>query len=298
MNKTISVIIPTLNAESSIRGLIESLISQSLQPDEIVIVDSESDDRTVEIAREFHIVKIIQIKRTEFNHGGTRDMALKQSCGDYVVFMTQDAVPANNMLLEKLILPFDSDEKIAVITARQLPRYDAKPSEKLIREFNYPLESSIRSKEDIPRLGIKTFFTSDVCSAYRRDIYEELGGFEKDLKTSEDMMYAAKLVNNGYSICYNAKAKVLHSHNFTIKEQYKRNFIIGYEIERHKKLLGNVSANSEGFKLTKVVSFGLLKKGRIISFFRFGLDCCARFAGNKAGKKAARNCNNKYDIWR
>ena len=291
MDKTISVIIPTLNAESCIKSLIESLISQSLRPNEIIIVDSESDDKTVEIAKSFQIVKVIQIKRAEFNHGGTRDMALKQSRGDYVVFMTQDAVPANNILLENLILPFESDEKIAVTTARQLPRKDAKPAEKLIREFNYPAQSSIRTKEDIPHLGIKTFFTSDVCSAYRRSIYEELGGFEKDLKTSEDMMYAAKAINRFYSICYENDAKVIHSHNFNLKEQFKRNFVIGYEIERHKELLGNVSANPEGIKLTKCVSSVLLKKGKVFTFILFCFDCGARLAGNNAGKKAARNSN-------
>ena len=288
MDKTISVIIPTLNAESCIKSLIESLISQSLKPDEIIIVDSESEDKTVDIAKSFQAVKVIRIKRSEFNHGGTRDMALKQSRGDYVVFMTQDAVPANNILLEKLILPFESDEKIAVTTARQLPREDAKLAEKLVREFNYPPQSSIHTREDIPKLGIKTFFTSDVCSAYRRSIYEELGGFEKELKTSEDMMYAAKAVYNGYSIYYNTDARVIHSHNFTLKEQYDRNFIIGYEIEKHKDLLENVSEASEGLKLVKYVSYGLLKKGKLFSTIRFWLDCCARLVGNKAGKKAYR----------
>ena len=285
MRKYVSVIIPTLNAEKNISKLIKSLVSQSLKPDEIIIVDSESDDNTVKIAKSHSEVKVINIKRKDFNHGGTRNMALKHSVGDIVVFMTQDAFPANNILLEKLIAPFDEDERIAVSTARQLPRENAKPAERLIREYNYPPESSIKSSKDISKFGIKTFCTSDVCSAYRRSIYKDLGGFENDLKTNEDMMFAAKAIHSGYAISYRADAEVIHSHNFTLKEQYKRNYLQGIEIERHKELLNVESLNGEGFSMIRYVSAGLLKKGKVLSFMRFGLDCIARLFGNRAGRR-------------
>ena len=117
--------------------------------------------------------------------------------------------------------------------------------EQLVRTFNYPAKSKVRSKDYIPEMGIKTFFASDVCSAYRRNIYEELGGFDYPIKTNEDMFYAAKVINAGYKIAYRADAEVLHSHNFTLKEQYKRNYIQGYEIERHRDILGKSSQESE-----------------------------------------------------
>ena len=284
---SISVIIPTLNAEKDLPSLLRALQSQTLQPAEILIADSESADGTVRIAEDAAgdlPVRILSVKRAEFDHGKTRDWALRESVGDTVVFLTQDAVPANESFLENLVRPL-AEEKVAVVTGRQLPKADATPMEKLIRTFNYPAESHIRSEADVQKMGIKTFFCSDVCAAYNRKIYEELGGFVYPLKTNEDMFFAAQAIRSGYRVAYAAEARVLHSHNFSLKEQSERNRIQGYEIERHRPLLGNVSKVSEGFRLARFVSCGLLKQGRILSFARFGLDCFARLFGSRAGRR-------------
>lgn len=286
-NYKLSLIIPTLNAESLICSLIDSIKAQAVVPDEIIVVDSESDDKTVELLKNYPEVRVISIKRKDFDHGKTRDMALRKSTGDYVIFMTQDAVPANKYLTERLLAPFFNDDQIALSTGRQLPKPDATRMEQLVRTFNYPAQSRVRSRDDIPEMGIKTFFSSDVCAAYRRDIYEKLGGFDYPIKTNEDMFYAAKVINAGYKIAYCADAEVLHSHNLTLKEQYQRNFIQGYEIARHRDILGDASQESEGMKLVKYVSKELLKKGRVFSFVHFGFDCCARLLGSKKGRKQA-----------
>lgn len=281
----ISLIIPTCNAEKYLDSLLTSINSQTLIPDEIIIVDSESDDRTVDICEKYSNVRVIMIKRKDFDHGATRDMALKQSKGEIVIFMTQDALPADKYFIKNLVAPLLADKKMAVVSGRQLPRNDATKMERLVREFNYPDKSNVREKKDLPKYGIKTYYCTDVCAAYNRQIYLELGGFEYPLRTNEDMFYAAVAVKNGYKVAYEASAKVIHSHNMTLKQQYERNYIQGIEIERHKELLGDVSMNSEGTKLVKYVSKELLKKGDIISFVHFGFDCMARYLGNKKGKK-------------
>ena len=280
---TISVIIPALNAEKELPELLKALSGQTLQAEEIIVTDSESADGTRQIA-EAEGVRVIPVLRKDFDHGGTRDMALRASAGDIVVFLTQDAVPADSRFLENLIRPLEQ-ERVAVVTGRQLPKKNATPMEKLVREFNYPADSHIRSEADVERMGIKAFFCSDVCAAYNRQVYLELGGFEHPLKTNEDMFYAAKAIRNGYRVAYEANARVLHSHNFTLKEQYRRNRIQGYEIERHRALLGNVSQAREGWKLVRYMSARLLKEGRLFSFLHFGLDCCARLLGSRAGRK-------------
>ena len=99
------------------------------------------------------------------------------------------------------------------------------------------------------------------------------------------MFFAAKTLRNGYRVAYAADAQVFHSHNLTLKEQYQRNRIQGYEIERHRELLGSVSQVPEGWKLVRYMSARLLKKGRLASFVHFGLDCCARFLGSRTGRK-------------
>ena len=282
---SISVIIPTINAERHIASLLSLLKKQTTLPDEILIIDSSSSDNTLSIVKTYDNIQIITIKASEFNHGGTRDLGMKHSKGDLVLFMTQDAVPASNTLIENLTAPFPDNPQIAAAYARQMPREDSSPREKLVRTYNYPEQSVIHSEKDIPQLGIKTFFCSNVCAVYRRDIYERLGGFEKDLLSNEDMMYAAKAIRNGYQIAYAAEACVVHSHNLTFREQYERNRIQGYEIARHRNLLEGASSSREGMNMLKSVSVKLLKEGRLISLCGLLTDCAARYLGNRKGKK-------------
>jgi rhamnosyltransferase len=292
MSSAISLVIPTLNAESEIVPLLEKLCNQTRHIDEIVVVDSASDDRTVEEASSFaakHIqVSVHSIERKDFRHGGTRDLALREwTTGDFVLFMTQDAVPADDRYVESILAPFE-DEKVAVSSGRQLPKSDARRFERLVRGFNYPETSFVRGKDDLPTYGIKTFFISDVCSAYRRSAYLECGGFAKDLMMSEDMYMAAKLVAAGYLVAYAADAQVYHSHNLTPRQQYARNFAIGKFLEENKDILMNASEIGEGKKLAAHVAGELLRSGHIAELFAFGADCTARILGNRAGRRAAR----------
>lgn len=287
----ISVIILTMNAEENIAPVLSLLQKQTIQPYEIIIADSESTDKTVSIAEEYG-AKVLPVRRKEFNHGGTRDYAFKHSKGEYVLFLTHDAIPSHDILIEQLFEVLNNNPNMAVVYGRQLPKENATYMERLIREYNYPVESHTYGSKDIPSHGIKTFFMSDVCALYRRNIYEEIGGFEKNVKTNEDMFYAANAIRNGFTVGYAADAKVIHSHNFSLKEQYQRNFIQGYEIECHKHLLcdedNNTYQNSEGIKLVRFVSRRMLSKGKIFSWIHFGFDCCARYAGNYMGKHKAR----------
>ena len=282
----VSVIIPTLNAERELSSLLTSLKNQTHKIDEIIVVDSESEDNTVAICKIDPLVKLIQISRKDFDHGKTRDMAFRQSVGDIVVFLTQDAVPANEYFISHLIDPLKTED-VVLSTGRQLPKKNATVVEKLIRNYNYPDKSYIRSAKDLSEMGIKTFFFSDVCAAYKRKNYFELGGFDYPVQTNEDMFFAAKVINAGYKISYTANALVYHSHNLSLKEQYNRNFIQGYEIEKHKSLLNNVAIESEGLKLVKFVSLDLLKNFKLFSFLYFGLECISRYLGSKNGRKKA-----------
>lgn len=283
----ISLVIPTLNAGEVISALLQSLLAQTVVPDEILVVDSASTDATVSIAKECPGVRIISIERKDFNHGLTRDMALRESTGDIVCFMTQDAVPANDKFVENLIAPILSDGQIAITSGRQLPKADARRFEQLVRAFNYADVSYVRSKADVSRLGIKTYFATDVCAAYRKAQYVELGGFGKT-NMSEDMLMAAKAINAGYKVAYAADAEVYHSHNLTLREQYQRNYAIGAFLETNKDVVNCESEVGEGSKLVKSVSKSLISEGNIPELFAFGFDCAARLLGNRAGRRSAR----------
>lgn len=284
----IAVIIPTLNPGNQIITLLDRLISQNLPPKEIVIVDSQSQDGSpLAISRyvEHHPsqkIRFIGIDRADFDHGGTRDMALRETTEEFVLFLTQDAMPADEHYIENLLGPF-SDDKVALVTGRQVARPDASPEERLVREFNYPKCSHIRDASDIDRLGIKAYFASDVCAAYRRSYYLAVGGFEHPIETNEDMLIAAAFLKAGYKIAYEADAEVIHSHNFTFKQQYKRNFLMGKEIQKHKELLSGGNVSGEGMALVKFVLSELCKSGCFTRIPAFLCDCVARLFGNRAG---------------
>ena len=288
----VTVVIPTLNAERYMTELLAAIHRQTLQPYEIIVVDSASNDRTAEICRDDGNVKLIRIKREEFNHGGTRDMALRYSNGDFVVFFSQDALPFDPESLMRLTERLGQDG-IAVCTGRQIARNDAGVIEKLVRAYNYPETGNVRSKKDLPKLGIKTYFCSNSFSAYDRKIYLELGGFENNVLSNEDMLYAAKAINNGYKAAYCADAKVYHSHDYSLLEMFARHFRQGYEIERHWKQLGNISLESEGMQMFRAVGRRLLSQGRVLSFMRFGTQCTVKLLGNRIGRFKAGNCNLK-----
>lgn len=283
----ISVIIPTLNAEHEIDGLLIALEHQSIQPVEILIVDSASEDKTIELVRQHKRVRLLKIDRQAFNHGTTRDMALRESSGDFVCFLTQDAVPVSGDYLKRLVAPMVEDPSIALVSGRQLPKADARRFEQLVREFNYPDSPSVRSKGDLEQFGIKTFFASDTCSAYRRSSYLECGGFDH-VNTNEDMLMAARFIASGLKVAYEPRAEVYHSHNLTPSEQFARNRAVGFFFETHADDLVHASEIGEGGRLVKAVSSQLLREGNLLEFIAFGVDCCARLLGNRAGRRAAK----------
>lgn len=285
---SLSVVIPTLNAADEIDSLLDIIEAQSLQPLDILVVDSSSDDGTVGEVAKHPCVNLVRIERKEFNHGSTRDMALRRSAGEFVCFLTQDAVPASNRYLERLVAPFLADDSIALVTGRQLPKADARRFEQLVRNYNYPNAPSVRSKSDLPKYGIKTFFASDTCSAYRRTAYLECGGFDH-VNTNEDMLMAARFVASGLKVAYEPGAEVYHSHNLTPSQQFARNRAVGMFLELHSDDLMHASEIGEGGRLVKAVSSQLLREGRLTEFIAFGVDCCARLLGNRAGRRAARN---------
>lgn len=284
----ISVIIPTLNAEREIEDLLVALERQSMRPKEILVVDSASDDDTARVVQMHGDIRLLQIERRDFNHGATRDMALRETTGDFVCFLTQDALPASDEYLERLVAPMVGDPSIALVSGRQLPKEGARRFEQLIRSFNYPDLPSIRSINDLEKFGIKTFFASDTCSAYRRTSYLDCGGFE-NVNTNEDMLMAARFVASGLKVAYEPTAEVYHSHNLTPSQQFARNRAVGVFLESHSDDLLHASEIGEGGRLVKAVSSQLIREGNLAELVAFGVDCCARLLGNRAGRRAARN---------
>lgn len=283
---SVSVIIPTCNAERYIGAQLDALMGQTVRPSEIIVVDSASDDATCRIAESRgELVQLIRIRRGDFNHGGTRDMALRRSSGEYVLFLTQDALPTDERYVENLVAPLERDTAIAAVCARQVAYPDARDYERLNREFNYPAQGRVWSSEDIEQLGVKAYFFSDACSAYRRSSYDAVGGFDDPVETNEDMLIAAKFIHSGFKLAYEPTAQVFHSHCFSLRHEYERNKKIASVMTHYKERLVGANSDREGWRLAMTVSGQLLRHGKLISFLHFGAVLVARFLGNRAGRR-------------
>lgn len=278
---TLSIIIPTFNGEKYLAQLIGTLQKQSVSPAQILVVDSSSKDNTLKICRDFG-VDFFQIETKTFDHGGSRNLAASRATGDILVFLTQDALLVDENCLKYLIEPLDNPS-IAASYGRQIPREDANPVERFLRLYNYPSTGRIKGIGDLPRLGVKTFFFSNVCSAIKKSAFEEVGGFPQKTIRNEDMALAAKLIMKGYRIAYQANALVYHSHYYSIATQFKRYFDIGVFFRRNLWVRELADSEREGIKYVKEI-FKFLADNQQWNWIPYALvDTSVRFLGYKIG---------------
>lgn len=277
----ISLIIPTLNAGKYMEELLSSLSLQDTRPTEVIVIDSSSEDSTVDTAKRFG-AKTIVIPRHTFNHGGTRNMAAEIATGDVLVFMTQDALPADNSLLSRLTAPLESPD-IAAAYGRQVAKTDASPPEAFARQFNYPDKALIKCAADMSAFGIKTFFFSNVCSAIQKKPFLKVGMFPDNIRFNEDMILAAKLILNGYKTAYVPEARVIHSHNYSLLQQFIRYYNIGSSLKDNRWILKYAKPEGEGMRFIRE-QMSFLLKGHNYSWLPYILlEHAAKYAGYRIG---------------
>ncbi|HAX1737085.1 TPA: glycosyltransferase family 2 protein, partial [Escherichia coli] len=221
------LIIPTYNGGEVWKKSANNIALYSkIQPHDVYVIDSESEDDTVQVAKA-HGFNVKIIEGASFNHGGTRNQAITDNgvVYDVAILITQDAIPLDGFV-NKILSAFE-DPLVACAYGRQLPHENANSIAQHARFFNYPAKSVVNTKENIPEYGIKTAFTSNSFCAYRVSIFNLLGGFPDNTILSEDMYYAAKAINAGYKVAYVSEAQVMHSHNYSPIEEFKRYFDIG-----------------------------------------------------------------------
>ena len=276
-----SVIIPTLDAESHLPGLLESLNQQDPLPNEIIVMDTCSTDHTLAIAAEYNC-KTLTIQKKDFRHGKARNLGAKHARGDILVFLTQDALPVKRDFLHQLTQPIQ-EGVVAASTARQIPYPEATPIESYSRRFNYPDQSQIRTLHDLPKYGIKTYFFSNSASAVNREIFLANGGFAENLIVDEDLEFCARLLNSGESVKYCAEAKIYHSHNYTMSHLFQRFFDIGVFFSQAGELLSGVETNSEGLRYLYKATFHLARNLDFHLIPRLILEIFVKYISFKIG---------------
>ena len=250
----VGVIIPTYNAARFWDELTANLNKQGLRKDQILIVDSASTDRTPQLARAAGY-RVSEIASCDFNHGGTRKAAcLCMPSAEVLIFLTQDAIPASENSLATLCSTF-GDPTVGAAYGRQIPRPEATAIERHARLFNYPGRSEVRTLDHRRTLGLKAAFLSNSFAAYRRTALENVGGFPEAVILAEDSVVAARMLAAGWRIAYVAEAAVLHSHAFTLAQEFGRYFDTGVHHAREAWLLkqfGGAGDEGRRFVLSEV----------------------------------------------
>lgn len=281
------VIIPIYMPGQELFAQLDAIEAQTLPVNRIILMNTEKKYFDVlvqgtEFAARYPNVEVYHLPKREFDHGGTRCRGVQYSDADIFVCMTQDAMPVDRHLLARLTARLSGS--VGAAYARQLPGEKSSEFERISRYFNYPGTSRLKSAADLDTLGVKTFFCSNVCAAYRREVYEELGGFIRHTIFNEDMIYAAGLVKAGYQIAYEAKAQVVHAHNYTNMQQLRRNFDLGVSQAAHPEVFADIRSESEGIKLIRTAWRYLKKKKQLYKFPGFCVQCCYKYMGYLLGK--------------
>lgn len=310
---TIDVIIPTYRPDNKFDLLMKRLKKQTVQPRKIIILntvpssienEAGQQDEFMEKYRELNQTTIVHIKEEDFDHGKTRAYGATLSNADLMLYMTQDAVPVDEFLIEDIMKPFQNPV-VGAAYARQMALSNADEIESFTRNFNYPAESRLQTKSDIDDLGIKTFFCSNVCACYRKSYYDKLGGFVKKTIFNEDMIFASKLIENHYAIAYVAEARVFHSHHYNYRQQFRRNFDLGVSHAQYPEAFQCAKSESEGIKLVKRTASHLIKRHSYLKVIDLFFNSAFKYAGyfvgcryKKLPKKLVLKCTMNRNYWK
>lgn len=282
----VDVIIPVYHSDNKLYQLLKKMEKQTIKPKNILILQTTEDmnrKKEFQIPDDYSIdIQVFYVDKADFDHGGTRKYGATLSDADILMYMTQDAVPVDEFLLEKLVEPYENSQ-VSATYARQLPNSKADIVESYTRDFNYPNESMIKSAKDIGTLGIKTYFCSNVCATYRKDIYERLGGFVPRTIFNEDMIMAYTMIHAGYTIAYQAEAKVVHSHIYSYLQQFSRNFDLGVSHRQFADVFLRVSSESEGIRLVKNTLQHLVDHKEYLLIPDLILNSAFKYLGYKLG---------------
>jgi rhamnosyltransferase len=229
----ISVFIPTYNGEKYIAECIEAILHQELPTGyklEVLVTDSGSTDRTLEILRQYQDkITLNEIPNAAFGHGRTRQHAAQNAKGEFILYLSQDATPAHYRWLINMIEPFFLSERVGCVFGRQQARIDAAATIK--REVNGVFggmgatdaiiihrQKSLVDNVDMNALNV---FFSDVNSAARRSLL--IGDVPyRDVPYAEDQALAEDMQQAGYLKAYAPQGEVWHSNEYTAKEYFKR----------------------------------------------------------------------------
>jgi glycosyltransferase involved in cell wall biosynthesis len=233
---TVSVAIPVLDGERLLGEVLSAVFAQRVDDNlEVLVIDSGSSDRSVEIARAAG-ARVLEIPPEEFGHGRTRNLAVAETTGELVAFLTQDSTPADDGWLAALTASFAMADHVGAAFGPHLPRADASPlTKRLLTEFFADFAPDGRPV--VHRRGDSTYLSSNnLCVA--RAAWEQVPF--RDIPYSEDQALGADLLAAGWAKVFNPAARVVHSHDLGLIPGFRRYF------DEYRGLRDSVGQRTEG----------------------------------------------------
>jgi glycosyltransferase involved in cell wall biosynthesis len=235
MARVATVAIPVLDGARYLDEVLSAVRGQAVDVEvEILIVDSGSSDGSLEIARR-HGARVHEIPRSEFSHGGTRNLMMEMAKGDHVAFITQDATPADERWLAALLEGFERADDVAAVFGPHVPRPDASHMIECEMERHFAVWGDGGREIDLQRLdrspeGLAAYraypgrwsFLSDVNCCIARWAWEQIP--YRVVPYAEDQLLGREFVEAGFAKVFHPQARVLHSHDYPPGEFFRRYF--------------------------------------------------------------------------
>ncbi|MFU8945617.1 glycosyltransferase family 2 protein [Mycetocola zhadangensis] len=228
----LTVAILTYNGEDYLERILMQLGEQELDGEvEVLVIDSGSTDATLEILAKFPNVRLHKIPNSEFGHGRTRNLAAQLGTGEFIAYLTHDAIPIGTTWAREMLAPFKVSPRVVAVMGKQIPRPTCFPVIKYEiqgmfsgfgPDFGTALFYQDAFIQDEGVLGAVSFY-SDVNSAARRSFILDVIPY-RDVPYAEDQMFGKDLVLAGYIKAYAPRGSVEHSNDLTLEEYGKRIF--------------------------------------------------------------------------
>jgi rhamnosyltransferase len=213
----VSILIPTLDGAADLDRLLPALARQRVEGGvELRAIDSSSADGTVERLQGAG-ASVEVIPRAEFRHGATRNALARGARGEFLLFLSQDAVPDGDTFIATLLAAFDRDPRLAGATARVLPHDDDDPL--TARTVLGAPEARARTQvlcgevEGEPRFN-------NVAGMVRASVFRDLPF--PDVRFGEDFVWATQLITRGWRVAFVAEAVVRHAHRYGPRAAFQR----------------------------------------------------------------------------
>jgi rhamnosyltransferase len=220
----VSVVVPTFNAGADAALFLAAVERQVGVPElELVVADSGSTDGTRERFAAAADV-LLDVPPGEFGHGRTRNEAFAASSGEVVVMLVQDALLLGRHALHDLVDEVLSDDRLAAVSGRQVPRSDADlyGAFNVVSHYNALWRDGRRAKPNSPLYRRAAAGVDNVCAAIRSATWEQ-GIQYRDVEFGEDFDFGMRALEAGWRIALSDRFAVAHSHNRDAAYHFRRN---------------------------------------------------------------------------